>query len=256
MEALLTVGPLSTVQAVWLVIGALQLAALVLWSTPSAARTRTTLPAAALSLVSVLGLCLVSYVEHTRAVRPSSLLNGYLLVTLLFDISHARTLWLRAADHLNQHIIPYICTAAVVVKLIVLVLEALHKRRWLRSEYRAYPPEATSSLYSRSFFWWLNPLFRQGYGRELEVDDLFVLDKHLQASYCYKRFSAAWNSGEDFLLLHPHHLHHLHLLHLYSCLSSSFFILFIILLIFFDFYILFNFFVIFFNLPPLLLFFI
>jgi hypothetical protein len=105
-----------------------------------------------------------------------------------------RTLWLRAADHLNQ-VIAYICIAAVVVKLIVLVLEARDKRCLVRSEYRAYPPEATSNLYSRSFFWWLNPLFRQGYGRELEVDDLFVLDKHLEASYCNKRFSAAWSSG-------------------------------------------------------------
>jgi hypothetical protein len=176
-------------------LGALQLAALILWAVaPSAARTRTTLAAAALTLISTLGLCLFSYAEHTRAVRPSSIINTYLLATLLFDIAHARTLWLRAADHLNQTI-AYICVAAVVVKSIVLVLEALDKRRSLRPEYRAYPPEATSSIYNRSFFWWLNPLFRQGYSRELDVDDLFVLDKHLGASYGYQRFHAAWSSG-------------------------------------------------------------
>jgi hypothetical protein len=183
------------VQSAWVVLAALQLAALILWALPSAARTRVTLVAVALTLVSTLGLCLLSYAEHTRAVKPSSLINTYLLATLLFDITHARTLWLRAADHVN-HNIAYISTAAVVVKSVVLILEALDKRRSLRPEYQAYPPEATSSIYNRSFFWWLNPLFRQGFSRDLVVDDLFVLDKHLQASYCYTRFQAAWKSGE------------------------------------------------------------
>jgi hypothetical protein len=183
------------VQSAWVVLATLQLAALILWALPSAARTRVTLVAVALTLVSTLGLCLLSYAEHTRAVKPSSLINTYLLATLLFDITHARTLWLRAVDHVN-HNIAYISTAAVVVKFVVLILEALDKRRSLRPEYQAYPPEATGSIYNRSFFWWLNPLFRQGFSRDLVVDDLFVLDKHLQASYCYPRFQAAWKSGE------------------------------------------------------------
>ncbi|KAL2132691.1 hypothetical protein VTI74DRAFT_3471 [Chaetomium olivicolor] len=180
-------------RSAWTALGALQLAVLILWITPSAARTSTTLAAAALTFVSTLGLSLLSYVEHTRVVRPSSLINTYLLATLLFDIAHARTLWLRAADQLNQ-CIAYVSTAVVVVKAVVLVLEAMDKRRSLRPEYRAYPPEATSSIYNRSFFWWLNPLFKQGFSRELDVDDLFVLDKHLQASYGYKRFQTAWDS--------------------------------------------------------------
>jgi ATP-binding cassette subfamily C (CFTR/MRP) protein 1 len=183
----------------WVVLATLQLSALILWAVPSAGRTRVTLLAAALTLVSTLGLCLLSYAEHTRAVKPSSLINTFLLGTLLFDIAHTRTLWLRAADHVNQSI-SYISTAAVVVKFAVLVLEAVDKRRSLRPEYQAYPPEATSSIYNRSFFWWLNPLFWQGFSRDLVVDDLFVLDKHIQASYCYTRFQAAWSSREYLVL--------------------------------------------------------
>lgn len=83
-----------------------------------------------------------------------------------------------------------------MVKAVILVLEATEKRRLLRPQYRAYPPEATSSVFNRSFFWWLNPLFRLGFGRVLDVDDLFSLDKHLQASYCHKRFREVWTSGE------------------------------------------------------------
>ncbi|KAH6623990.1 ABC transporter [Chaetomium sp. MPI-SDFR-AT-0129] len=177
----------------WAALGALQLAALILWATPSAARTQTTLTAAALALVATLGLALLSYAEHTRTVRPSSILNTFLFATFLFDIVHVRTLWLRAATHVED-IISYLATAAAAVRAALVVLEALEKRRSLRPEYQAYPPEATTSIYNRTFFWWLNPLFLQGFRREIDVDDLFVLDKHLKASYGYQRFYTAWTS--------------------------------------------------------------
>jgi hypothetical protein len=122
-------------------------------------------------------------------------LSTFLFTTLLFDIARSRTLWLRAADDLNPAI-AYVSTAAVVVKAFVLVLEALGKQRLLRPEYQDYPPEATSGIYNRSFFWWLNPLFRLGFRRVLDINDLFTLDKHLQASYCFKRFRVAWASGK------------------------------------------------------------
>ncbi|KAK4170055.1 hypothetical protein QBC43DRAFT_329617 [Cladorrhinum sp. PSN259] len=175
----------------WIALGALQLTALILWSTKSAVRTRTSLTAALLGPLSTLALSLLSYVEHSRNVRPSSLLNTYLFATLLFDIAHARTLWLRATDDLTL-VLAYVSVTAVATKAIVLVLEAVEKRRLLRPEYRVYGPEATASVYNRSFFWWLNPLFRLGFRRVLDVDDLFALDKHVQASYEHNRFRAAW----------------------------------------------------------------
>ena len=175
----------------------MQLAALILWATaPPATRTRASLAAAALALLSTVSLCALSYAEHARAVRPSSLLSAFLVATLLFDIARTRTLWLRAAaDHTTGRTIAYVSVAAVVVKAVVLVLEAVAKRRLLRPEYRACPPEATSGIINRSFFWWLNPLFRQGYRRVLDLDDLFVIDKHLASTYWYPRFRNAWASG-------------------------------------------------------------
>ncbi|KAK4224363.1 hypothetical protein QBC38DRAFT_18446 [Podospora fimiseda] len=177
----------------WIGLGALQLTALILWSTKSAVRTRTSLTAATLPPLLTLGLSLLSYVEHSRNVRPSSLLNTYLFATLLFDIAHARTLWLRATDDLTS-VIAYVSVTSVVAKGFVLILEALEKRRFLRPEYLVYGPEATASVYSRSFFWWLNPLFRLGFRRVLDVDDLFALDKHFQASYEHNRFRAVWST--------------------------------------------------------------
>ncbi|KAK3903067.1 ABC transporter [Staphylotrichum tortipilum] len=180
----------------WVVLGALQLASLILWAKSSGNLTRATLAAGTLTLLSTIGFCLLSYIEHTRAVRPSSIINTFLLATLLLDIAHARTSWLRAGDDLGIAI-ACISIAAVVVKSVVLVLEALSKRRLLRPEYQLYPPEATSSIYNRSFFWWLNPLFRQGFGHELALDDLSVLDKHVRAAYSYKLFETAWSSVDQ-----------------------------------------------------------
>jgi ATP-binding cassette subfamily C (CFTR/MRP) protein 1 len=182
-------------QSAWITLAALQLAALVLWANPSAARTRASLPAAVLTLISTLGLCLVSYAEHLRAVRPSSLLNIFLLLSILLDIAHARTLWLRAFGSIN-HVIAYVSAAAILVKASLVGLEALGKTRWFLARFQASPPESTSNIYNRSLFWWLNPLFRVGYRRVLDIDDLFALDKFLSAAYWQSRFLSAYTLGE------------------------------------------------------------
>ncbi|KAK0613977.1 ABC transporter [Immersiella caudata] len=170
----------------WATLAALQLAALILWTSPAAVPTRTSVAASAVSLVSTLGIGVFSYIEHRHTVRPSTLLGLFLFCTLLFDIAHTRTLWLRVGDW-SSRVIAAVSTAAVAVKAVTLGLEAVEKRRLLRPEYRVSPPEATSGIYSRSFFLWLNPLFRSGFSRVLDIDDLFVLDKHLESSYLFSR---------------------------------------------------------------------
>ncbi|KAK4208910.1 hypothetical protein QBC37DRAFT_60766 [Rhypophila decipiens] len=180
----------------WITLAALQVAALVLWAnTSSVFFTRSSLAAVSLSPISTLALCLLSYFEHSRTVKPSTLLNSFLFATLLFDIAHARTLWLRAEEYAilkNVQVIAVISVVAVAIKALVLVAEAYEKRRMLRKEYGSYPPEATGSVFNRSFFWWLNSLFRVGYRHVLDVDELFVLDKHIKSGYCHPRFQAAW----------------------------------------------------------------
>lgn len=142
----------------------------------------------------MVGACLLSYVEHYYTVRPSTILSVYLFTSLLFDMTRARTLWLQGLDGPNRTIAS-LFAAAVAIKALILVYEALEKRHLLRPEYQSYPPEAKSSIYNRSFFWWLNPLFRLGFGRVLEVEDLFVLDKPLMAMHCGRKFWKAWVSG-------------------------------------------------------------
>jgi ATP-binding cassette subfamily C (CFTR/MRP) protein 1 len=121
----------------------------------------------------------------------------YLFFTLLFDAARARTLWLRQQDDFNK-IIAIAFTISVGLKFGALILEAVEKRRFLRPEYKTYPPEAIGGIFNRSFFWWLNPLFRQGFSKLLAVEDLYVLDKHLSSERYHDRMDAEWNKGMNY----------------------------------------------------------
>lgn len=88
-----------------------------------------------------------------------------------------------------------VATAAVGVKLLLFVLEAVEKRHILKSEYAGYPPEATAGFYNRAVFWWLNPLFKIGFTGVLRVEDLFTLDKELSSERLLARFDEKWSKG-------------------------------------------------------------
>ena len=128
------------------------MALLIAWASQSATKTRLSIPSTAVALVASLVFAVLSYAEHTRSICPSLMLSGYLFLTSLFDAAQCRTLWLQ---HYN-HNISYIFTAGAVVKLTLLVLESSEKRHILLPRYQACPPEATSGLFSKCFFWWLS----------------------------------------------------------------------------------------------------
>jgi ATP-binding cassette, subfamily C (CFTR/MRP), member 1 len=176
----------------------LQLALLVLWTSPLAVRTRASIPATALSLAGSVAFALLSYAEHLRSVRPSILLNGYLFLTLLFDISQTRTLWLQGYNDT----VATIFNSATSIKLIIIIFEAAEKQEILKPDYQTYPPEATGGIFNRSLFWWLNPLFRQGFLKILVLDDLFAIDKHLASERIQRSLESAWNKGCTSLLPH------------------------------------------------------
>ena len=168
---------------------AVQLAALVLWAEPHSVRTLASVPTAALTLVSCFVLPLLSYLEHQRTVRPSSILNIYFFTTLLFQITQARTLWLQGYN--TQ--VAATTTVSVVLHLLLLLLESYEKQGLLLPEFvAANPPEATAGIFNRLFFWWLNDLFRRGYSNTLAVDDLFQLDRHLISRYLERLLQATW----------------------------------------------------------------
>lgn len=165
-----------------------QLALIVLWASPANGPTRLSLPASVLSLLAGLALGAVSYLQHSRSVRPSAVLNVYLAISILFDIAQARTLWLRE----DNAKVASVFTTGLVLKALVLVAEMIEKRRFLQAPYCHYPPEALGSVLNRSVFWWINSLLIKGSSTRLYISDLFNIDNRLTSKYIMPRFSDYW----------------------------------------------------------------
>ena len=156
----------------------------------SSLRTRASLAAALLAFAAAVGLWTLSYVEHRKSIRPSSIINAYLLLTLPFDAAQLRTRWLRGEDLAGNGV----ASAILGVKLLVLIYEATEKRSLLLAPYVDPSPEATSGLYSRGLFWWLNPLFRLGFRNVVNEDDLFAADEDLLSKSLEIRFGRHWEN--------------------------------------------------------------
>lgn len=107
-----------------------------------------------------------------------------------------RTLWLRSISHYND-VIAAVASVGLGFKVAITILEAIEKRSILKPEFGAYPPEATAGLYSRSLFWWMNPIFKLGFSKALSVEDLFVLDKNLSSEKLLAAFEEQWNNGKN-----------------------------------------------------------
>ncbi|OBT46506.1 hypothetical protein VE00_03330 [Pseudogymnoascus sp. WSF 3629] len=154
----------------------------------SSLQTRASIAAAILALIATFGLCILSYVEHSKNIRPSSIINAYLLLTVPFDAAQLRTRWLRGDNVAGDGI----ASSILAVKLFVLISEATEKTRILFTPYADCSPENTSGLYSRGFFWWLNPLFRLGFRNVVNDDDLFAADGDLLSKSLQIRFNKLW----------------------------------------------------------------
>ncbi|OJJ95656.1 hypothetical protein ASPACDRAFT_1875772 [Aspergillus aculeatus ATCC 16872] len=151
----------------------LQLALLVIYCLVPEDRTRVSIAATALNLVAAIGLALLSYAEHRKTTRPSFLINGYLLLTLLLDGVQVRSLWLANV----RTSIASIFTATFVMRGVQTIVESVTKTRWLMQEEQNAPssPEDFAGIVSKTFFLWINNLIRLGYMRELAFEDLYPM---------------------------------------------------------------------------------
>jgi ATP-binding cassette subfamily C (CFTR/MRP) protein 1 len=140
-------------------------------------QTPVTVTAAALSFIAILPLVALSSMEYTRSVRPSFIINTHLFFSTLLDLAQARTLWL-LPGHGN---LAAVFTVCIAFNLVLLILERIEKKSFLKSPYRNYPPEVLGGIFNRSVFWWLNSLFLNGYRRVLNLDDLFETDEELSS---------------------------------------------------------------------------
>lgn len=154
--------------------------------------TKTSIPAACLDFGAAIILLVLSSLEHTRNVAPSTLIATYLTFTLLFNIARVRTIFSLNSTGETGHLGPILATSTVL-KFAILLSEAMSKRGILRTEYSNLPPEETSGPYSRSVFWWLNPLLWTGFSNPVKVDDLFAIDSALDSNALGTKFCRQWD---------------------------------------------------------------
>ena len=155
---------------------ALNLVLLVLWTQEKVSQTKVSVPTATLNFVVALQIVALSYVEHSRSIKPSSMLNVYLLFTLFFDIAQARTLFMQGMTTICGMFV-----AGMGGKLALLLVEAQDKRSFLKTPYTGLAPEATSGILNRSLLWWMNRLVIHGYRNIISYANLYELDQDLGA---------------------------------------------------------------------------
>ncbi|PTB80416.1 P-loop containing nucleoside triphosphate hydrolase protein [Trichoderma longibrachiatum ATCC 18648] len=177
-------------------LAALQLVLIALWATHNgpARLSGVSVAAASVSFASSLMSCALSYYEHARSLGPSSLLNVFLLVSLLLDAAVLRTVWLALSEEAVSTAIQAVLTASFGLKMALLVLEAREKSARVVGR-RTLAPEETSGLYNRAVFAWVAPLLRTGFERLLQPADLFPLDEKMGASGLNERFWWHWRKG-------------------------------------------------------------
>lgn len=149
-------------------------------------QTRVTNAAAAFSFIAAVFVVLLSHVEHTRSIRPSTLLVVYLLFSSIFNAAQNRTLFL--ARIITS--IPKLMTASLGLNVLLLALEAQDKRSYLKNPCRT---ETTSGIINWSFFWWLNGLFQIGYRKIMNWDDLYMIDENLDSQTLGERLQSSWD---------------------------------------------------------------
>ncbi len=155
-------------------------------------RTLTTLPTGVLDLLSTLALLVLSDFEHCRTTRPSAIIQSFFLFTILLDVPRLRTAWLLD----DNYVAACLFTASFSLRVLLLVLESFQKWKRATVPPDSIAPEERQGIFGRISFWWLMPMFFEGYRRDLSMDDLFAIDDDLKGPILYERLLQSWNSGK------------------------------------------------------------
>ncbi|KAM0566136.1 hypothetical protein ACHAP9_007633 [Verticillium nonalfalfae] len=143
----------------------------------------------AVNFLVALSMLALSFFEHSRVPRPSTLLILYILLQTLCDAVQVRTSWLMASS-ITSKMIARLYTASVGTKFVILIAETKRKTRWLRWKIDEHSPEETSDVMSLTVYLWLNKLFRYGYSHVLAIDDLYPLDQDIDSDLLQRKLEA------------------------------------------------------------------
>lgn len=154
----------------------------------AAFQTRASLTADVLSIVGTAGAAWLSYLDHQRSLRPSTLLGLYLSVVVVLNIARVRTLWLIGSGNRE----PAVMTVTLALTVVALFVESAEKKTSLSPDKRSGAPEQYSSFWTRTSFAWLVATFRAGYSKIIMLHDLPTLDTQLEAHVLREKLVATW----------------------------------------------------------------
>ncbi|KAF3763943.1 putative ATP-binding cassette transporter [Cryphonectria parasitica EP155] len=171
------------------VFAILALTQLCLYAVPGTPKTRLSLASSVILFLAALAFIPLSALEHTRSVRPSTLLEAYYALTFFLGIIHCHTLWLIR----GSNAIAGVVTTTLVVRFLALMAETQSKRRILLNPYQDVSPDGTGGLISMLTLSWLLPLLRTGFSSSLSIRNLYHLHPDMRAETLLFKILRQWN---------------------------------------------------------------
>ncbi|KAE8407397.1 multidrug resistance-associated protein [Aspergillus pseudonomiae] len=156
-------------------------------------RRRESLAGAILELVAGLAVVIITDLEHIRSIRPSFLVSAYLFATILCDLVRVRNAWLLSDSQAYAGCL----SLSLTIKLLLLILENVEKRKWLKPSQKMRSSESLSGLFSRGLFAWLNGLLWKGYSMLLSENSLPRIHEKLASRDLSAQFAESWTSSNQ-----------------------------------------------------------
>ncbi|EXM19442.1 hypothetical protein FOTG_12493 [Fusarium oxysporum f. sp. vasinfectum 25433] len=160
----------------WTLVLGSQTSTVALFSIRDETRTRASIAAGSIGILGSAILACLSFLEHQRAVRTSSILVLYLLSTIPMDAARARTLW-RMLDGRDPAIAVMVLAST---KVCALVTEMLWKCSLVNRHELCDAPEESNGIVERALMLRMMPIFWAGYRTPLQTEHLSKLDTKLQ----------------------------------------------------------------------------
>ncbi|KAJ5580032.1 uncharacterized protein N7459_006017 [Penicillium hispanicum] len=186
-------GLLLSKLTVWMAILVAQLAYLILRITNEAFSTSASLATDTLSVVATGAAVPLSFFNHQRALRPSTLLSLYLSTCSLFGIARVHTAWLKAPYSLDAGVM----TSLFVLTTTALLLESTCQRVKSNTTPNHKSREEYSGFWNRTAFVWLLDIFQTGYRKVIVLDDLPMLDRKLESRVSHFELLSTWGTSRN-----------------------------------------------------------
>lgn len=114
----------------------------------------------------------------------------WLILTIICDIGRARSLFLRS----DVFTVGILTTVAAGLKMCLFILEEKSKKSLIKDERtrKDVTTEATSGLFSRIMFLWMNRVFSYGFKNIISLDGLNKLSPTLATQHVTDEFATQW----------------------------------------------------------------